>query len=128
MLQRFGYVSCQEAHITQLTRCSIGPWQECNQYLGATVTSQNLCLAFPNVYQHQVSPFELVDKTKPGFRKILVFFLVDPNHRIPSTTDVPPQQAHWIKPVILNEPLPRLDRYAQSRIVSLDSLAESTYS
>jgi len=36
------------------------------------------CIAFPNIYQHRVSPFELRDKSKPGHRKILAFFLVDP--------------------------------------------------
>jgi len=115
---------CQERCTPQLTLRRIGQREECNQYLGATITSQNRCIAFPNVYQHQVSPFELVDKTKPGFRKILVFFLVDPNIRIPSTTDVSPQQADWIKPVILNEPLPKLDRYARSEVMLLNTLAE----
>lgn len=57
-----------------------------------------------------------------------MFFLVDPNVRIPSTADVPPQQARWIKPVILNEPLPKLDRYARPQATPLDSLTENTYS
>lgn len=56
-----------------------------------------------------------------------MFFLIDPNVRIPSTADVPPQQARWIKPVILNEPLPKLDRYARPQVIPLDSLTESTY-
>lgn len=43
---------------------------------------------------HQVQPFELVDKEKPGYRKILVFFLCDPSpeHNIPTTKTVAPQQ------------------------------------
>lgn len=40
----------------------------------------------------KVQPFGLLDPTKPGVRKILVFFLVDPTQRIPSATEVPPQQ------------------------------------
>lgn len=36
------------------------------------------------------------DPTKPGHRKILVFFLVDPTQRIPSATDVAPQQREWV--------------------------------
>jgi hypothetical protein len=55
------------------------------------------CLAFPNTYQHQVQPFELVDKTRPGYRKILVFFLVDPAIEILSTARVPPQQTEWYR-------------------------------
>lgn len=63
-----------------------------NQYLGHIITSNNRCIAFPNVYQHRVEPFSLIDKDKPGYRKILVFFLVDPTKSILSTVSVPPQQ------------------------------------
>ena len=61
------------------------------------MTKQDRCVAFPNVYQHLVSPFRLVDPTKPGHRKILVFFLVDPNITIPSASTVGPQQATGIR-------------------------------
>jgi hypothetical protein len=38
----------------------------------------------------------LLDKTKAGKRTIVVFFLCDPlAERVPSTTDVPPQQLEW---------------------------------
>lgn len=50
---------------------------------------------FPNVLQHRVSPFKLADTSKPGHRKLLALFLVDPDIRIPSTADVPPQQLDW---------------------------------
>ncbi|KAF7339044.1 hypothetical protein MVEN_01980600 [Mycena venus] len=49
----------------------------------------------PNQYQHCVSPFKLSDPSRPGHRKILAIFLVDPIKPIPSTTVVPPQQAEW---------------------------------
>lgn len=52
-------------------------------------------LVFPNIYQHAVGSFELKDKSKPGHRKILVFFLVDPTQRIVSTARVPPQDIRW---------------------------------
>ncbi|CAO3565366.1 unnamed protein product [Mortierella alpina] len=65
------------------------------QYLDGIVTKQDRCIAFPNIYQHQVQPFELEDPTKPGTRSILVFFLVDPAKPILSTTHVPPQQKTW---------------------------------
>src|SRR5882757_3741541 len=40
----------------------------------------------------QVSPFQLKDPEKPGHRKILVIFLVDPTIRVPSASEVAPQQ------------------------------------
>ncbi|KAF9154000.1 hypothetical protein BG015_002143 [Linnemannia schmuckeri] len=65
------------------------------QYLDGVVTKQDRCLVFPNIYQHQVQPFTLDDTTKPGSRKILVFFLVNPEEPVLSTTNVPPQQKAW---------------------------------
>ncbi|MEU3945189.1 DUF4246 domain-containing protein [Streptomyces sp. NPDC029526] len=63
-----------------------------NQVLGTASTPAGRCLAFPNVLQHRVGPFRLADPTRPGHRKILAFFLIDPSKRIVSTSDVPPQQ------------------------------------
>ncbi|MFF4263472.1 DUF4246 domain-containing protein [Streptomyces virginiae] len=63
-----------------------------NQALGSTATPAGRCLAFPNVLQHRVGEFRLTDATRPGHRKILAFFLVDPSEKIVSTSDVPPQQ------------------------------------
>ncbi|URN17688.1 MULTISPECIES: DUF4246 domain-containing protein [Streptomyces] len=63
-----------------------------NQVLGSVPTPAGRCLAFPNILQHRVDSFRLADPTRPGHRKILAFFLVDPSERIVSTSDVPPQQ------------------------------------
>ncbi|MCY0936831.1 DUF4246 domain-containing protein [Streptomyces sp. H34-S4] len=63
-----------------------------NQMLGSASTPAGRCLAFPNILQHRVGSFRLKDSTRPGHRKILAFFLVDPSERIVSTSDVPPQQ------------------------------------
>lgn len=63
-----------------------------NQVLGSVPTPAGRCLVFPNVLQHRVDAFRLADPTRPGHRKILAFFLVDPEERIVSTSDVPPQQ------------------------------------
>lgn len=65
------------------------------QNLGSVTTPQGRLLAFPNTLQHKVEPFELVDKTKPGHRRFLVLWLVDPHYRICSTRNVPPQQESW---------------------------------
>ncbi|SEE72863.1 Protein of unknown function [Streptomyces sp. KS_5] len=63
-----------------------------NQMLGSVSTPAGRCLAFPNILQHRVGSFRLADATRPGYRKILAFFLVDPSEQIVSTSDVPPQQ------------------------------------
>ncbi|MEU5658429.1 DUF4246 domain-containing protein [Streptomyces sp. NPDC047737] len=63
-----------------------------NQTLGSASTPAGRCLAFPNILQHRVGSFRLADPARPGCRKILAFFLVDPSERIVSTSDVPPQQ------------------------------------
>ncbi|KAG9027586.1 hypothetical protein FS837_004221, partial [Tulasnella sp. UAMH 9824] len=75
-------------------------WDPNNQAIGAVKTFPNRCIAFPNIYQHQVSSFKLVDPTKPGHRKIVALFLVDPENRIPSTSDIPPQQSHWTREAV----------------------------
>lgn len=66
------------------------------QQLGSVTEVEDRCVVFPNIYQHKVEPFELVDKTNPGVRKILAFFLVNPTKTIASTAMVPPQQQDWI--------------------------------
>lgn len=65
------------------------------QDIGAVDTPEGRLLTWPNILQHQVQPFELADATKPGHRKILALFLVDPNIRIISTANVPCQQWAW---------------------------------
>ncbi|KAI2775650.1 hypothetical protein F4815DRAFT_504153 [Daldinia loculata] len=72
------------------------PFQE----LGSVLTRPGRLLAFPNVFQHQVQPFRLEDPTKPGHRKILAMFLVDPNLRVLSTGVVPPQRRDWWAPEV----------------------------
>lgn len=56
------------------------------------MTKSGRCIAFPNIYQHQVQPFKLADPTKAGHRKIVALFLVDPDVTIPSSTDIPDQR------------------------------------
>ncbi|KAI0708785.1 hypothetical protein C8T65DRAFT_576237 [Cerioporus squamosus] len=68
-----------------------------NQPLGHIVAEEDKCVAFPNIYQHRVDAFELADPSRPGYRKILCFFLVNPTTRIVSTSDVPPQQEEWVR-------------------------------
>ena len=65
------------------------------QPLGQVLTREGRLLAFPNCLQHQVQPFELQDPTRPGHRKILAMFLVDPHRPILSSAHVPPQRLDW---------------------------------
>ncbi|KAF4506521.1 hypothetical protein G6O67_006598 [Ophiocordyceps sinensis] len=65
------------------------------QDVGSILTREGRALFFPNLFQHRVEPFSLVDRSRPGHRKILALFLVDPAIPIISTANVPPQQPHW---------------------------------
>ncbi|KAG8740250.1 hypothetical protein FRC10_004550 [Ceratobasidium sp. 414] len=100
----------------------------CVNELGSVVTCQDRAIAFPNVYQHKVSPFELKDKTKPGHRKIVALFLVDPAIRRPSTTSVPPQQQEWRSAAIsANQTFKAaLDKLAPEIIDRVNLLADGT--
>lgn len=73
-----------------------------NEYLGQIVAEEGKCITFPNYLQHRVTPFQLKDESKPGIRKILVFFLIDPDDSILSTKDVPIQQNYVIKQKLNN--------------------------
>ncbi|KAH9884533.1 hypothetical protein C8Q73DRAFT_770645 [Cubamyces lactineus] len=75
-----------------------------SQQIGCIRAEEDKCIAFPNIYQHHVDGFTLEDPSRPGYRKILAFFLVDPLTRIHSTTDVPPQQREWLEEVLAEIP------------------------
>ncbi|KAH8831228.1 hypothetical protein DL96DRAFT_1777437 [Flagelloscypha sp. PMI_526] len=82
------------------------------QSRGGCPTEGGTCLAFPNIYQHCVSPFSLVDPTKPGHRKIVALFLVDPTEPIVSATKILPQQREWFREAIHASPTsPCHDRF-----------------
>ncbi|UJR32621.1 hypothetical protein I4U23_020081 [Adineta vaga] len=90
-----------------------------NQLLGSVITQENRCIAFPNIYQHRVAPFQLKDPTQLGVRKILVFFLVDPSLRAISTAHVPPQQFQWYHNIIRNiTPFDQLTSIVIDRILN----------
>ncbi|RCK56550.1 hypothetical protein Cantr_05345 [Candida viswanathii] len=64
--------------------------------IGDVEANENRMVVFPNMFQHHVDPFELKDKTKPGHRRILCFFVVDPfNDKVLTTSQVPPQNKAW---------------------------------
>lgn len=73
------------------------------QYIGGVLTGnspstgegETRSIFFPNTLQHRVSPFRLADPSRPGHRKILALFLVDPAVPVLSTANVPPQRRDW---------------------------------
>lgn len=81
-----------------------------NEELGCVKTKQGRSLIFPNYLQHKVSSFHLKKGCKEGKRKILVFFLVDPDKRIISTADIPYQQREIQEKILIeifNDRLPK---------------------
>lgn len=110
---------------SRLSFSSSNPWQTHNVYeeeayksiygsdgtlidLGSVLTREGRLLVFPNVFLHKVEPFGLLDKTRPGHRKLVALFLVDPATPILSTANVPPQQKHWSRVSgALRPPLPQ---------------------
>jgi hypothetical protein len=55
----------------------------------------------------------LVDKSRPGCVKVLSLFLVDPNIRIISTANVPPQRLDWTFDGVDPQELEGLDQMLQ---------------
>lgn len=62
---------------------------------GSIKCSVGRTVIYPSTLQHRMTHFELKDKSKPGFTRALVFYLVDPNIRIISTANIPPQRLDW---------------------------------
>lgn len=78
------------------------------QELGSVSVPEGRLLAWPNVLQHRMEPFELLDKDRPGHRWFVMLSLVDPNYRICSTQNVPPQRHDWLAEAAASESkLPR---------------------
>lgn len=96
-----------------------GDWH-ITQDIGAVICKQGRLLTFPNSVQHRVSPFSLADPSKPGHRKILALFLVDPHRRIISSANVPPQREDWgaEKQEAVGQVLSRLPRELQDIVQS----------
>jgi hypothetical protein len=63
-----------------------------NKYLGLIRCHEKASVIFPNSIQHRVKEFSLQPGSSSSLRTILAFFVIDPDHTIISTKDVPPQQ------------------------------------
>lgn len=98
------------------------------QRYGSISCIQDRMIVFPNVYQHQVQPFELSDPSKHGHRKILAFFVVDPEKPVLSTKSVPFQRSDWATEAFMDATSNRLPKEIAQMIVSYNgtmSLAEA---
>ncbi|KAM0251881.1 hypothetical protein ACHAQJ_007994 [Trichoderma viride] len=95
-------VSYEQDHHEPLTHYFAINLDSTIQDIGSVLTRPGRALFFPNLYQHHVSPFRLADPSRPGHRKILALFLVDPAIPIISTSNIPPQQRHWWQREILS--------------------------
>ncbi|KAF7546094.1 hypothetical protein G7Z17_g8672 [Cylindrodendrum hubeiense] len=108
----------QDDHESIMRTFAIRSHEDTLQNIGSVLTRVDRMLFFPNLYQHHVSPFELADKTRPGHRKILAMFLVDPAVTIPSTANVPPQQLHWwAKSALPSDQVGRLPREVTEMVI-----------
>ncbi|KAK6336942.1 hypothetical protein TWF718_009731 [Orbilia javanica] len=86
--------SDNDLELSEMYNTQVDEGNPISQEIGKIATKQNRAIVFPNIFQHRVEPFELEDKTKNGYRRILAFFLCDPSreHKIPTTKTIPPQQ------------------------------------
>jgi hypothetical protein len=83
------------------------------QDLGSLQCKAGRMLAFPSTLQHRVQPFKLEDATSAGHCRFLVLWLVDPNYRIVSTANVPPQQHDWFYAEAIDKILAKQDLAAE---------------
>ncbi|KAG9840362.1 hypothetical protein KCU98_g9291, partial [Aureobasidium melanogenum] len=95
------------------------------QRLGSVNLASNRLLAWPSVLHHRITPFELVDKTKPGHRSFLTLSLVDPYYRVCSTRNVPPQNHDWWADEALSAALPTNVHVPRELIDHIDSFTDS---
>lgn len=89
------------------------------QVVGSVESREGRVVTFPNILQHQVQPFKLVDPTKPGHRKILALFLVDPNISIISTANIPCQRRDWWGRILTSsrDVLPKLPMELREKVI-----------
>lgn len=115
------------------------------QRTGAIRCRVGRTVMFPSTVQQRLTRYELKDKSRAGYVRVLIFYLVDPNIRIISTANVPPQRLDWTLDTETNGnltsalaklaldnkdkkgPMPMsLDEALETRLKVLEDLAEFT--
>ncbi|KAK6526060.1 hypothetical protein TWF281_011099 [Arthrobotrys megalospora] len=76
--------------------------------VGAVLVPENRGVVFPNMCQHCLSPFSLVDKSRSGFTKMLIFHIFDPGRSHYTTRTIPPQQPRQYERLLRHTRLGRL--------------------
>ena len=102
-------------HLYLRFRVEIGDKQ--NRSLGEVSTPARRCIGFPNNLRSRAAPFQLRDAMKPGVRKMLAFFVVDPDEPITSSADIPKQQGTVSREDALEN---RLAHMAQRKNANID--------
>ena len=102
------------------------PYGPNTQVIGSVETREGRLLTFSNI-QHQVQPFSLIDRKKPGHRKVLALFLVDPQLPILSTANVPCQPKDWWRDYIsqLGTGLDRLPVELQDIVFNQEEITDA---
>lgn len=99
------YLAAATHHVSRTTAASKHVKEDCLHFLMSCMSPQHVGRRYTNMTssQHRVSPFRLTDPTKPGHRRFIALWLVDPHARIISTANVPPQQQDWWAESILGK-------------------------
>lgn len=95
--------------------------------VGSVGTPAGRWVVFPNSHIHQLGALALAAGAPVGRRRVIVFWLVDPDVSIPATRDVPPQQGTWPHAEALEVRLALMEerrRHKQSHNVRAVSLCE----
>ncbi len=80
----------------------IGDGQWLYKELGTLKTLENHMYAWVNACQHKLKPIRN-DSNTVKKRSFIAFFLVDPDIKITSTADIPPQNQYWTEEVAQSE-------------------------
>ncbi|KAF3130425.1 hypothetical protein TWF703_008222 [Orbilia oligospora] len=80
------------------------------QEIDGALIKENRTVLFTSNYEYCLfyGPLRLIDKTKPGHLKMLMFHLVDPDFNLLTTKDIPPQQPGLYEKILRNSGLGRL--------------------
>jgi len=95
--------------------------------LGSVATPRGRIIVFPNSHIHKLSALEWQGLTEEGRRRVIVFWIVDPEVQIPSTREIAPQQERFSRDEALAMRLALMEerkRHKQTLNVRTVSLCE----
>lgn len=86
------------------------------QPIGAITLRTGRFITFPVTTHSRLSRFELQDQTRAGRLSLIYLYLVDPNWRIVSTRNVPPQQSQQRPENMNNDLVETFNRFLRDRL------------